>query len=111
MATSKLATKKRRQQITSLSEDSLRKMLNEASRDDKAEAQRRMLGELRPVLFELMANKGWSSRKTAHFLKVGNINTKAKDIDRYLEEMPLGKADMTALETLKARQHPTGECK
>ena len=95
----------RRKPITErMDAESLGKLLAEASLDDKAQAQKRLMDSLRPVLLELMKNKGWSSRKTASFLKSRNIRVKALEIDELLRLTPFCAADHSTLAALKSNQ-------
>lgn len=104
MSNTKTIAKRRSPPISKLSDDSLRRLLREANRDDKAEAQRRLLASLRPLLLELMKNKGWSSRMTSCFLRKNNVKVKAAEIDMMLKGFPLGSADVSALAALKIIQ-------
>lgn len=104
MAKLKTAAERRKPIAERMDAESLGKLLAEASVDDKAEAQRRLMDSLRPVLLELMKNKGWSSRKTASFLKSRNIKVKALEIDALLRLTPFCAADHSTLAELKANQ-------
>ena len=84
-----------------LSNDMLRNLLAEASKDDKAETLKRILSELKPVLLELMKNKAWSSRKTAQFFKSRKIMARACDIEAFLKTNPFDESDSDALLELK----------
>jgi len=81
--------------------NALIKLLEDANRDDRAEALGRLLEALRPVLLDLMGNKGWSSRRTARFLNVHNIKVRMADIERAVKEAPFGECDIAALDNLK----------
>lgn len=106
MSGAKAIMKKRNRAKSKLSEDALRKLLCEAARDDKAEAQRNLLMSLRPVLLELIENKGWSSRITARFLTCNGIKLKALEIDAHLKAIPFDSSDISALKNLMAMQSP-----
>lgn len=115
MSNTKTIAKRRSSLIAKLSDDSLRRLLCEANRDDKAEAQRKLLASLRPLLLELMKNKGWSSRKTSRFLRNNNVKVKAIEIDSLLKAVPFGSSDVSALATLKTvqtlKKHIKGDVK
>ena len=104
MSNTKTIAKRRSPPISKLSDDSLRRLLREANRDDKAEVQRKLLASLRPLLLELMKNKGWSSRRTSRFLRNNNVKAKAVEIDSLLKAFPFGSADVSALAALKIIQ-------
>lgn len=101
MPTRKGMIKRRHEQIARLDVDSLKALLRDASKDDKAEARMRLLEGLRPALLELIRNKGWSSRRTAHFLKTRNIKIRAVDIDVFIKANPFCERDTAALRALK----------
>ncbi len=84
-----------------LNSEALRDLLAEASKDDKAESLKRLLGELKPILLELMKNKAWSSRKTAQFFKSRKIMARACDIDAFLKAHPFDGSDAEVLQELK----------
>lgn len=97
----KETAKRRRAPIARLDAESLKALLREAGRDDKAEARMRLLEALRPALLELMRNKGWSSRRAAQFLKSRNIKIRAVDIDSFIKANPFCEKDAMALRALK----------
>ena len=101
MPAQRVKAKKRKTPISKLGNNMLGKLLEEANRDDRAEAQRMLLESLRPVLFELMKNKGWSTRTVARFLRGRNIMVNGAEIDSCLKEIPLANADLSALNALK----------
>jgi hypothetical protein len=101
MPTRKGMIKKRREPIARLDAESLKALLREANRDDRSEARKRLLETLRPALLELLRNKGWSSRKTARFMKERNIIIRAVDIDTFVKANPFCEMDAMALRTLK----------
>jgi O-succinylbenzoate synthase len=94
-------TRRLMEPIAQLDTESLKALLREANRDDKAEARMRLLETLRPALLELMRNKSWSSRKTAQFLKARNIKIRAVDIDSFVKANPFCERDAMALRALK----------
>jgi hypothetical protein len=104
MHKAKSQTRRKCEHTANLNANSLKKLLLDANRDDKSEAKKTLLKSLRPALLELMKNKGWSSRKTAHFLKERNIEVKAVEIDDLLKSNPFNKMDVDALSELKIEQ-------
>lgn len=104
MQKAKSQTRRKCAHVANLNADSLKELLLDANRDDKAEAKKALLKTLRPALLEFMKNKGWSSRKTAHFLKERNIEVKAVEIDAFLKANPFNGMDADALSELKIEQ-------
>jgi len=98
----------RRKLELKLNLDGLRKLLEDAGRDDKKEALKRLISDLKPVLLELMKNNSWSSRKTAQFFKARRLNVRACDIDAFIKAHPFTGEDADTLLKLKIDCSKTG---
>ncbi len=94
--------RRRRSARAKATESDLKRMLQDAGRDAKAEALDALFKSLRPALYELMKIKGWNARKVARFLRERNFVFKGAEIEARLKAGPLDESDKAALESLKA---------
>jgi len=94
--------RRRRSARANASETDLKRMLQDAGRDAKAEALDALFKSLRPALYELMKIKGWNARKASLFLRARNFILKAAEIEARLKADPFNESDKATLESLKA---------
>ena len=79
-------------------------MLDKIGETDKESLFKKMLHDLRPIMYEVMKIKNWSLTHTIKFLKEFKVPIKKKELAIYLNENPLNDDDMNELKKMKESQ-------